>query len=94
MLAPGEGRRHRRHHLALSLAVLAAPGQVLGDAVQQSERPFDVDVDQVRVELDAALIVDRDVGRIVVGIEGLHASTLLAIIVASGRGSSRVGARN
>ena len=60
----------------MSLAVLSAAGQVLGDAVEQGERAIGVDGDDVIVELNAFGFVRIDVRRFVIGIEGFHALTL------------------
>ncbi len=74
--APRERGRDGAHHLALSLTVLSAAGQILGDAVEQGERSLGVDRHDVVVQLQAFSLVRVDVGRFVVRIEGLHASTL------------------
>jgi hypothetical protein len=51
---------------------------VRGDAIEQSERAVDVDIDEVIAELDSGLGIDLDVGRLVVGVKGFHMTRLIA----------------
>ena len=74
----------RRENAAATLRTIARcpsrlsppPGQVVRDAVQQRQRAFGVDGDDVVVELHARRVIGFDVGALLVGIETVHPSTL------------------